>query len=484
MKFKLLNNNDGIILPVVLVFGAICIIILGGIIDWGMINLRAAEQTEKREVAFEIAESGDEYYRWHLAHSPTDYQDGTAASGPYVHQFHDKSGNKIGSFSLTITPPLIGSTIVTIQSNGISLGDYHGYRTIQTQLAKPSMAKYSVVANDNLRFGAGTTVNGPIQSNKGIQFDGVANNLVSSAVSTFYDADSDIKATEFGVFTHSGADDPLPPAAVPNRPDVFNTGREFPVPAVDFTGLAADLSQIETDAKSKGLYFSNSGALGYDIVLKTNDTFDLYRVNTLRAVPNSGCQNTLSQTGWGTWSIDTGGGAKTFLNNYAFPANGLIFLEDNVFVEGQINVARLTIAAATFPSNPSTWKSITVNNNLFYTNFDGRDVISLVAQNNINVGLFSQDTLTIDAALIAENGRVGRYYYPSGSTNCGSDAIKTTLNLDGMIATNVRYGFGYTDNTGYLNRNIAYDHNLLLSPPPSFPQTSDQYTIMSWKEIQ
>jgi len=478
MNKKILNNKDAFILPLVLIFGTISMIILGGVIDWAMINLRAAGQTEKREIAFEIAESGSEYYRWHLAHAPVDYKDGTNNAGPYVHQFYDKDGNLLGNFSLTITPPLVGSTVVTIKSAGKSIGNFTGSRTIQTQLAKPSMAKYAVVANDNMRFGAGTEVWGPIQSNKGIQFDGVAHNLISSAVSTFNDTDSDINHTEWGVFTHSGTDDPVPPTAVPNRPDVFKIGRQFPVPAVDFTGLAADLSQMKTDAKANGFYRAGSGKLGYDIVLKTNDTFDLYTVYSVKATP-SGCSD--SATGWGTWSIDTKSNSPS---NNPIPANGLIFLEDNVYVEGQINTARVTIAAATFPSDPSTWRSIIVNNNLLYTNFDGSDVISLVAQNNINVGLYSQNNLTIDAALIAENGRVGRYYY--NHANCDPNDTKQTLNLLGMIASNLRYGFAYTGTpeTGYQTRNITYDQNLLLSPPPSFPQTSDQYTTLSWQETQ
>ena len=52
-----------------------------------------------------------------------------------------------------------------------------------------------------------------------------------------------------------------------------------------------------------------------------------------------------------------------------------------------------------------------------------------------------------------------------------------------MIATNARYGFAYTDNTGYQTRNINYDGNLLYSPPPGFPLTGDQYVTVLWEEI-
>jgi hypothetical protein len=441
-----------------------------------MLNLRAARQEVKREQAFEIAESGTEYYRWHLAHAPTDYQDGTAHAGPYLHRFYDKTGDLLGNFSLTITPPLIGSTIVTVKSTGKTIGsDFAGSRAIQTQLAKPSLAKFAMAANADMRFGAGTEIFGPIHSNGGIHFDGIAHNLVTSALATYSDPDYS-EANVFGVYTRVAPQDPYPPAAVSARPDVFMAGRQFPVPAIDFTGLTADISQMKTDAQANGFYRAGSGALGYYVLLKTNDTFDLYQVNTLKSAP-SGCNNSQNQTGWGTWSVNT----KTLLGNYPFPANGLIFLSDDIFVDGQVNTARLTIVAAIFPDNPLTRKNITVNNNLLYTNYDGRDVVSLIAQNNFNVGLFSLDTLRVDAALVAQNGRAGRYYYNS---SCNPNNVRTTLTLYGMIASTLRYGFAYTDNTGYLNRNIVYDGNLLYSPPPSFPQTSDQYTILSWQEVQ
>jgi hypothetical protein len=53
-----------------------------------------------------------------------------------------------------------------------------------------------------------------------------------------------------------------------------------------------------------------------------------------------------------------------------------------------------------------------------------------------------------------------------------------------MIASYQRYGFAWTDGTGYVNRDITYDANLLYAPPPSFPLTSDQYQIISWQEVK
>lgn len=469
---------QGFILVNVLVFGVISVIVVTGLVNWGGTMLKDTRQLSAREQAFQIAEAGIDYYRWHLAHAPTDYKDGnaTTTNGPFYHDFKDKDGNVIGKFALTITPPPIGSTLVKIRSKG-TVNDYPSVsRTIQTTLAIPSFAKFAAVANDVMRFGAGTEVYGPIHSNDGIRFDGVAHNVVTSAKDKYIDPDNG-NTYRFGVYTTDSPTDPNPPAAVPNRPDVFQVGRQFPVPAVDFTGITTELSTMKTNAQSGGRYFAASGSQGYRIVLKTNDTFDLYKVTSLSSAPNN-CTNAQNQSEWGTWSIQN----QTFLQNYAFPANGIIFVEDHVWVEGQINTARLTIAAGKFPDNSSTRKDIMINKDLLYTNYDGQDVIALIAQGDITTGLFSNDTLRVDAALIAQNGRVGRYYY--SANYCGVNAVQTAITLYGMIGSNRRYGFAYTDNTGYLTRNIIYDGNLLYAPPPSFPLTSDQYTTLSWEEIK
>ncbi len=480
-KNQISKFPQGHVLILVLVFSSMAGFILISLANLALLNIKAGQQTIKREQAFHLAEAGVEYYRWHLAHAPHDYQDGTGNPGPYIHDFFDKNGNKIGIFTLEINPPPIGSTLVTITSTGkIISGLGISQRKITTSLAKPSIVRFAVVANDNIRFGEGTQIFGPIHSNNGIRFDGLAHNIVSSSVASYDDPDHS-GDNEFGVHTHVFPIDPLPPSPVPNRPDVFISGRQFPVPAVDFYGITADLSQIKTKAQADGFYRPSSGALGYHIVLKTNDTFDLYRVTNF-INPPSGCDNIQNQNGWGTWSINN----QHLIGNFRFPNNGLIFLEDDIFVNGQINNARLTIVAAFFPDNPPLRKNIIINNDLFYTNYDGRDALGLISQGNIHIGLVSDNDLRIDAALIAQNGRVGRFYYrpPSGGLNrCSPYHNRQAVTLWGMIATNKRYGFAYTDGTGYQNRFINYDANLLYSPPPYFPTTSDQYTQVSWEEV-
>ncbi|HVS79580.1 MAG TPA: hypothetical protein VHF05_01245 [Candidatus Paceibacterota bacterium] len=470
----------GTILVQTLVFSALAVLLMSALAVGAGAAVKASRVATIREQAIQVAEAGIDYYRWHLAHAQSDYQDGTGAAGPYVHDFYDAAGEKVGTYTLTITPPPTGSTIVTIQSTGAMDANPEVTRTIVAQLAIPSLAKYAVVANDDMRFGEGTEVFGPIHSNGGIRFDGVAHNVITSALSSYNDTDSDDcnGNSSFGVHTCVSPADPRAPAAVPSRSDIFMAGRQFPVPAVDFVGLTTDLSAMKADAQSGGAYYANSGKQGYHIILKTNGTYQLYKVTSVKGA-TSNCMNWSGASGtdgWGLWTIQN----QTLIGTYSYPSNGIIFVEDNLWVDGQIDNERLTIASGRFPDNPSTRTSITVNSDLLYTNYDGADVLSLIAQNNFNVGYSSDNDLEIDGAIIAQNGRVGRFYYAS---QCGTSYVRDTITLYGMIGTNERYGFAYTDGTGYQTRNLNYDANLLYGPPPSFPLTSDQYQIISWKEI-
>jgi len=469
------NSQSGQLTIYVLVFSAVSMIVLSGFVLWADANIKSVFRDSDQAQAFMTAEAGIEYYRWHLAHAKKDYTDGTNMPGPYVHVLNNKDGIAIGNFSLDIIKPQVGSTVVTVNSTGTVNINPDVQKIIEARMAIPSFAKYAAVIGSAVRFGQGTDLYGPVHSNGGIRMDGIAHNLVTSSVATYDDPDHS-GAIEYGVHTHIAPVDNLPPATVQNRPDIFMAGRFYPVAPADFVGITQDFSAMKSEAISSGSYWGPSNSNGYEIVLKTNDTYDLYKVTALNSAP-SGCTNSQNQTGWGTWSVKT----RTSLGNKPFPLNGVLFVEDHVWVSGQINTARITIASGKFPDNPSTRTSITTNANLKYTTYDGGDVIALVAQQNINVGLTSADVLRVDAALMAQNGRVGRFYY---SSSCGTSYKRASMTSYGMIASNQRYGWAYTDGTGYTTRIIIYDANLLYAPPPSFPLTADYYTPIYWNEAK
>ncbi|MDP3954050.1 MAG: hypothetical protein Q8Q06_01355 [bacterium] len=442
-------------------------------------NLKSANRQLDNSTALAIADAGIEYYRWHLAHSPGDFQDGTGQPGPYEHEYYDKNGSLIGRFILEITPPTAGSAVV-VRSTGKIEKDASIEKIIEAQMAIPSLAQYAVIANDNVQFGPGTEIFGKVHANGGISFNGIAHNIVSSDRQTYNDPDH-AGGDEYAIHTHINPSDPLPPSPLPLRPDVFEAGRQLSVPAVDFDGLTGDLAQIKSDAQSAGRYFGSSEDDGYHIVLKTNDTFDLYKVTKVKK-PQAGCTVVLGEKDWGTLTIQT----EQFIQNYSFPANGLIFVEDHVWVDGHINTARLTIASGKFPENPGQLKNIYINKDVLYTNYDGQDVLALMAQRDVSVGLESEDDLRIDAVLVAKNGRVGRFYYKpqDGNPGCSPYDTRNSIILYGMIATNQRYGFAYSDGTGYQTRSISYDPNLIFAPPPGFPAAAGTHKVISWKEIK
>lgn len=478
------KNNKGIIISGVLVFSIIAIAIIIALTSWFGVTIKSVRTLTQKEQAFHIAEAGIEYYRWHLSHDPNDLQDGTGVEGPYIHDFYDKEGNLIGQFSLNI---MKDSSVLIVESTGTTVRDPDISKTIRVRFARPSFIDYAFVSDTDTIFREGTEVFGKVHSNGGIRFDGFAHNLFSSAKAQ-YDDPEHTGPQEFGVHTHLDPIDPYPPNDVPERLDVFSAGREFPVEPVDFQGITFDLAEIKEDTQSgEGVYFPHSGDLGYVVVFKINDTYDLYKVKQLENSPGS-CVDTIDQEDWGTWAIkqnDLSKGAE-FIDNYQIPDGKTMFFEDHVWVQGQIDGIDISVVAASFPDIPSDRKNIIINKDLLYSNYDGTDTIALIAQNNINIGLLSEDDLRIDAALIAQNGRVGRYYYnkPGGGQSCATEKDRDQLTLYGTVVSKEQFGFSYSDGTGYEIKKINYDPNLKFNLPPSIPNTSSRYVPISWEELE
>lgn len=449
------------------------LVITGLFVSLGMLALQfiitqnnAANFRVNRERALQIAEAGAEYYRWHLAHVPEDFKDGTGNPGPYVHTYYDATNNPIGTFTLEITPPPSGSTVVTVKSAGQLTNKPTSKRTITMKMGIPSFTQWAVVANADMRFGEGTEVFGPIHSNGGIRFDGVAHNLVTSLQYSYDDADH-TGNQEFGVHTHvnappaTGVDNtfrpleaptvtPPPYQTPPTRSDVFQVGRQFPVPQVDFDSMTSDLSTLKTKADANGIHLLPSGGQGYHITLRADGKVDMRIVNTqLRCQYNSSgtwrdygyCSNNFNAIC--TQNSNCSGGAICIQSSASigsrsadqasftyqsasslgvdFPTNGIIFVEDDAWVDGTIDDARVSIIAAREPMASGS-ANIYINKDLKYTHYDGTDAIGLIAQTNILVGFFSENDLRVDAALIAQNGRIGRAYYGASFTTSTNNA--------------------------------------------------------------
>jgi Tfp pilus assembly protein PilX len=558
MRYKKQKKIKGSAIAYGLVIMTAVAILLVSILGYIVAQIKFSANRVEREKAFQIAESGIYYYRWYLAHA-TDgmdagqlkafWQNGTAIGTPnppgpgaYEAEYKDpETGEKIGKFRIEVDAPDPYSTIATVVSTGWTYQMPGVTRKIKARFRRPSWSEYAALANDFMRFGQGTVVYGKIHSNSGIRFDGLAHNAVSSHAPTYDDPDHS-GAEEFGVHTHvnpppgSGVSDSFraneaPPNSVANRPDVFAGGRQFPVPEVSFNGVITDLGNMKSQAKSPngtninncnstGCYFDNSG-YGRHIVLNANGTMSVRTVTNYDKDTYDTKGRVLFQ-GFNTIV------AESSATSYTIPQNGVIFIENNIWLEGTINNKKVTIVAANMGSGLPANVFLGINN-LIYPSFDGQSILGVVAQNNVEILKQSQNNLIIDGAFLAQSGRVGREYYscntweyrtctkwvpnctlvprtlcdpndcqiwknwnlvtPSDLTddfthckNYNSDDTRSTITVNGSIATNIRYGFSYTDNTGYTNRNLNFDNNLLYFPPPYFP-TGTEYSIDLWEEL-
>lgn len=544
-QVKILKNKKrGSAIAYALVIISMISIILASVVQFVASQAKGAYQVQSKEQAFQIAEAGVNFYRWYLAHqtdgrtalqvrdfwqstSPYPYglePNGDGGFNDYDREYVDGQGGVIGKYSISVEPPDVGSTIVNVTVTGWTYKHEYTKRSIKVRFRRPSWSENSVLANDFMRFGEGTMVNGKIHSNLGIRFDGVATNVVSSSLNAAVDPDHGGNA-EFGVHTHrniapiTGFDDsqrPLeaPPNAVTQRADIFNAGRKFPAPQIDFSSVVSDISYMRTQAAKK---FDNSGQ-GRRIILKTDGTFDVCKVEAfdsgtngitkyagviagatgVYAVTNGSvcsgatvcCNNGTVACNWISDSKHAKGKCVS-MANYPIPDKGIIFVANNLWLEGIINNKNVTLVAAELSDEPgytSGNKNVFLGmDNLLYTILSGDtpDIIGVIAQKNVEIIKDSLNVLTIDAALLAKEGRVGRVNY--GSSN------KSTITVNGSIATNIRYGFAYTGTAydcgsgvkvgdGYCFRKLNFDNNLLYHPPPYFP-TGTQYAIDLWEEV-
>lgn len=480
------NNDKGSMLIVVLVATGLFMVMVIGAINLALLQKKLNLQKQAEAQALYIAEAGVNYYRWLLYHDSEEYCNGEVCAGgpdhgPYgPYKYSDSaSGDVSGYYELYITPPeKKGSTIVNIKSVGWAEGYPNIKRTINVSCGIPSWSSYSTLCNKEIRFGAGTEVWGRIHSNGGIRFDGLAHNVITSSLLRYDDPDHS-GPYEFGVHTHEHAvgaydaneacDETTPPCSPPpsEYSDVFEAGRSFPESVVSFDLLDSYVSNTLSKAETDGLVLSKTpgNREGYHITLYPDDTMDIRIVDDI--------------TG-------TCGGRETYgiANEYdhligtSTPPNGIVFVKDHLWIDGHIDDNRITLLAFSEPLGGSV-ADIIINNDITYTNYDGTDAIGLIAQDDISVGLYSEDDLRIDAALVAKEGRIGREYYYDW---CGGSHIRDTITVTGALATNNRYGFAYTDGTGYQTRNLIYDNHLTFEPPPHYP-TTGEYTFISWDEL-
>jgi len=459
-KFRQLSQDTrGNLLLFVMIFGSLAFtMIVLGVSSYAMFENQASNRKQFRDLSFHIAEAGINYYRWHLAHEPEDYQDGTGTTGPYVHEFLDKDGNIIGYYSLEIDAPLPGTTIVTIRSTGWTVAMPSATRTISVRVGYPALTDFSFVENSDMSFSNTSEVHGKVHSNGGIEFNGTTDALIQSAQETYTPAgESEVKP---GVWGDGG-------------PQTF---WEYPVPPKDFDSITTDLASIQDLADNGGLHFYSSGDEGYHMVFQADGTFKLYTVTSRQGYTNP-CKYTYyiwCFSGNEYYDIKY----ETYDDTYTIPDNGAIFVEDDVWVEGEVN-GHVTVGAGRFPVLESTYQEIYPVGNITLHEKQSDDVLGLIAQGDIIFPHDVPDTMTVEAALLSQFREIYRPYYQN---------TKNSLTIFGSQISYEGGGVKYVDSngnivSGFINTSYIYDGNLRYLVPPGFP-VEPTYELISWEEIE
>lgn len=463
-KCSAFGMERGVVLIYLIIIIALFSILMLPLLSIASSKIQTLRASENREEALQIADAGINYYQWHLAHFPNDYEDGTNAAGPYVHSYVDyDTQTTIGQFSLIITPPATGSTIVTIQSTGSTTASPTVTRTVTAKYGIPSLAKYAILNNGPVWIYYSPQVfSGAVDSNNGIRFDVQGNAPITSAEATYT--------------CPSWQECPNT-----TEPGVWGSGNsnfwQYPVPAIDFSAFTSNLANMKSLAQSGGIYLPPSNADGYSLVFNNSGTVSVYKVTSLLSNP----------TGWtydvnGNWvaeNNDTDYNTRTLQFTENIPANGIIYAEDNVWVEGTVK-GRATVAAATLPYNPSTAPTIYIPHSIVYAAKDGSDVLGLIGQQDVIPTYYADTNLEVDAAVISQNSSFEFYYYPGDSKN--SITIYGSIIEFGWWFDNFVWTDGISNNVlaGYANSYYNYDSNLLYAPPPSFPFSSSNYQLLNW----
>jgi len=252
-----------------------------------------------------------------------------------------------------------------------------------------------------------------------------------------------------------------------------------------FDAIKANFSLLKTTANTSGIYlprYSTSSGnnanphLGYHLIFNSNGTITVKKVTSVvtnQVVPINTTNNSNDYT-----FIN---GESTYQTLTIPSSCGLIFVEDNTWIEGIIP-SKVTVVAAGV-TNTSFLPDVVLHGNITYAATDGTDGFTVIGAHDILIAPDSPQNMTLNGMFIAQSGAFGRNLY-----SCpGSYEPRGTLTILGTTVSNLRTGTRwvngcYSSDAGFQTRIDAFDRQNTVNPPAFTPFTSTQWQFVDWRQ--
>ena len=471
-------KDKGIITTYVLVFGAIFLLIISGLLTFILLQMKQSEQKVAWNQSLEIAEAGLDYYKWCLNNEIED-------NCQTEINIEDLSGNIIGTASLEIISETYCGVVSSreIVSTGKTEKMPNVDRKIKLLYGKESVGTFAYLLNDNVWAGADREIKGFYHSNGGIRMDGENQSIVSSAspngewvCTDSFGCDS-CPISDGCVYESRQCKCPGVFTTTDNaQPDLFS----YPADYFNFDGITIDLADIKSivEGSPQQYYWPpvtdiNANGEGYHIKFLNDGTFEVWIITDLdRTYAYS------EEEGW-HYDYFTIGDEYRYLPPITVNSScPVIFIEDNLWLDGKIN-GKVTIASADL-INPNGETDIILSNDIEYTTLDGSDGLGVLAERNILISPNSPDNMEIRGIFIAQKGHFGRNHY--------NNNIRDVLEIYGSIVSNGRVGTQWTSGSqivsGYTKRENYNDSSLIYYPPPFVSSVSSEFQTINWEEVE
>jgi hypothetical protein len=251
---------------------------------------------------------------------------------------------------------------------------------------------------------------------------------------------------------------------------------EFPVPVFDFDGVVTDFNAMKQSAQASGVYLGPSANWGYHFVFNLDGTVSIREVTSAGNLPGrsveNGCENLYQ-------NITN----ETLIGTYSLSDKKIFYAEDTVWVDGTVN-GKATVVAARLPVGTYT-TDLWINGNIVYDSLDESNGLGLIAQNNIMYIRNLPEDFVINAAMMAQSGRIMRHNYRYWGCAWSSEAIKDSLTIYGSVISNQKSYWNFSGGSGlvsgFVTRSITFNQDAAEEPSPYFP-SPEQVTILSWEE--